>query len=184
MLGRRAILAGLMTGALAPVGNTHTLYNQWLVFRQKHLLIGCHREDPRTYDLARELVSVMDHHLPKASARTARAPHPERLASLMGTGQLFLSVLSPAHADQMRRGDGPFSPYGLIPLAVVQKLESHLLVGHVDFPERHAWLVTRALRDAGYSDDEAGFPSELPWHPGARAAIDQVPFDTLAPVAN
>ena len=51
----------------------HTPYGQWVVYRKKHLLIGCHRADPQTYELAKQLVAILEDRLPKARARIARA---------------------------------------------------------------------------------------------------------------
>ena len=85
MIRRRGVLTGLAAGVLAPAAFAHTLYPQWVAYRRKHLLIGCHRKDNRTYELAQQLVGDINHALPKAKARPARTPHPERLASLIGT---------------------------------------------------------------------------------------------------
>ncbi|MFY0691010.1 MAG: hypothetical protein JXR14_03715 [Paracoccaceae bacterium] len=179
MPDRRTFLTLLIAGAFAPAASAHTLYNQWIVFRQKHLLIGSHRKDLVTYNLAREVVAVLDHLLPEAKARPARAPHPERLASLMGTGQLYLSVIGRAHAGQMRAGAERFAPYGEIPLTVIADLGDHLLVGHADFPKRHAWLVAAALRDGGYIAADAAPVDGMPRHPGAEAMLAGVPLEEL-----
>lgn len=179
---RRSVLMMLAAGVAAPAAQAHTLYNQWVVFRQKHLLVGCHRKDQATYDLARDVVGVLDHLLPTASARPARAPHPERLASLLGTRQISLSVMAHAHAQDMRAGVGRFAPYGAIPLTYLENLGSHLLVGHADFPQRHAWLVSAALDEVGYGL-VASPQMTLPRHPGAVAmragiALDDLPAES------
>ncbi len=86
-LTRRSLLTGLV--ALAPAADAHTLYNQWIVYRRKTLLIGSHRKDMGTYARALQLAEALGHLLPEAAARAARAPHPERLASLLATRQLW-----------------------------------------------------------------------------------------------
>lgn len=73
-MNRRGFLGAVGAVACAPsLVHAHTPYQQWIVYRKKHLLIGCHREDLRTWDLAKELVGIFDVQLPAARARIARA---------------------------------------------------------------------------------------------------------------
>lgn len=176
---RRHILAALAAGAFAPAAQAHTMFNQWVVYRKKHLLIGCHRKDPETYDLSKELVLTLDHLLPEASARSARAPHPERLASLLGTRQLELAVLTAEHADQMHAGTGDFAPYDSIPLTQVTDLKSHILVAHQDFTPHHAWLLASAFDEVGFGLGSPANQSSLVMHSGVRAFRNGVPLDDL-----
>ena len=108
---RAAVLSLFAVGTTLVAG--HTPYGQWQVYRQKHLLIGCHREDPETYDLAQQVVATLDERLPEAAARPARARTAGRLASLLGTDQLKLAVLSEEDAAAMAVGAGRFAPYGV-----------------------------------------------------------------------
>ena len=188
-LGRAILLAGaglLLTG--------HTPYRHWDIYRQAHLLIGCHKADPETYALAQETVIVLADRLPKAKARVARAPHPERLASLIGTGQLAVAVLHRDDAFAMATGSDRFAPYGALPLRVLAPLGERLLVAHADLPERHAWLITGALvgsplvpdidrpktqtsttNGATTQDTSLEGSAWLPWHPGSRAFLTGAP---------
>lgn len=182
-LGRAVLLAGaslILTG--------HTPYRHWDIYRQAHLLIGCHKADPETYTLAQAAVAVLAEHLPEAKARVARAPHPERLASLIGTGQLFVTVLGRDEAFAMATGAGAFAPYGAQPLQRLAEMEMYLLVAHADLPKRHAWLITEALfgsrlmpetESTATQTATAGETSQgaawLPWHPGSRAFLDGEP---------
>ena len=188
-LGRAVLLAGaglLLTG--------HTPYRHWDIYRQAHLLIGCHKADPETYALAQEAVSVLADRLPEAKARAARAPHPERLASLIGTGQLAVAILDRDNAFAMATGSDRFAPYGALPLQVLAPLGERLLVAHADLPERHAWLITGALVGSSLVPDtevledqsptsEGTAPKDttlqgsawLPWHPGSRAFLTGAP---------
>ena len=177
MLTRRAMFAGLAAGCLAPAANAHSLYNQWVVYRKKHLLIGSHREDPVTYDLAQEVASVLEHLVPEAKARAARAPHAERLASLLGTGQMEIAVLAAGDVSGMQDGAGRFAPYGRIPLNLVADLSDRLLVAPETFPAHHAWLVSAAMGEMGYGID--GVQGPLALHPGAEAQRRGVPLDGL-----
>ncbi|MFK7867624.1 MAG: hypothetical protein AB8B58_00135 [Roseobacter sp.] len=180
-LTRRHMLAGLVAGAVAPAANAHTMYNQWIVYRQKNLLIGSHRKDLGTYSTALQLAEVLEHLLPEASARAARAPHPERLASLLGTRQLELAVLSAAEVGEMRDGTGKFAPYGAIPLTLVAQVDTHLLVAHRDFTPHHGWLVASALDQSGIVPGETEHVP-LPSHAGVDAFLDGVPMENLMPL--
>ncbi len=177
MLHRRHVLAMLAAGACAPAAQSHSLYNQWIVYRQKHLLIGAHRKDPGSYDQALNLAETLDHLLPEAKARAARAPHPERLSSLLATRQLELAVLTPDLVGPMRDGAGAFAPYGPIPLTIIADLASHQLVAHQEFLPHHAWLVTAALAGAGYDQ----LPEGLDAHAGTVAYFNGTPLEEIAP---
>lgn len=150
----------------------HTPYGQWVVYRKKHLLIGCDRADPVTYDLAKRVVALLAEHLPAAKSRVARAPDAERLASLLSTAQLEVVTLSLPDAASMLRGTGRFEAYGAIPLRILTPVGDRLLIARADFPERHAWLVTRAL--AGSDVVPALAPPRdlgIPYHPGSLAFL-------------
>jgi hypothetical protein len=163
-----AFLGGaVLTACLPSISASHTLYPQWLAYRKKHLLIGCHRKDMETWRQAERLVNELNHALPKAKARVARAPHPERLASLIGTDQMEIAILSRDDAVEMAGGQGKFAPYGQIPLTRIADLDSHVLVADADLPQRHAWMLASALGENGR--DKRQTNAALPLHPGASA---------------
>lgn len=146
-----AALAGSAPSLLASSAAAHTPYQQWVVYRKKHLLIGCHRADPATYAHAQRIVAALDKELPAARARIARARRPDRLASLLGTDQLEVAVLDAETAEQMRLGAGAFAPYGPIPLVAQRRLKGdggHSLYAHADFPARHSTALRIALDHA------------------------------------
>lgn len=179
MIARRTVLGGMAAGLLAPAAVAHTLYPQWVAYRRKHLLIGCHRKDMATFELAQVLVDGINHALPEAKARPARAPHPERLASLIGTDQIELAVLPRAQALEMRDGAGRFKPYGRIDLTRLGDFGALVLVADAGFPARHGWLVRAALAETGLQHDPPADPA-LRLHPGAEAqmagiALEDVP---------
>lgn len=152
---------------------SHTPYSQWQVYRQKHLLIGCHRQDLETYKLAQNVVAVLDSHLPAAKARVARAPHPQRLASLLGTDQLQFSILDLPTLFDMIAGRDKFKPYGQLELQVLWRNQRYVLAARAEVPARHGWLVAAALDEGTVSDtvsvsssDEEETP-KLNWHNGA-----------------
>jgi len=163
-------MAATVTAAASSVAEAHSPYSQWIVYRKKHLLIGCHRGDQITYSLAQQTVARLDEHLPDARSRVARAPGPGRLASLLGTDQLYLAVLGYPDAIAMRTGSGSFKPYGQVPLQSLQALSTeHVLVAHESFPLHHAWLVSEAISAVdAMADSKAGVVENLPQHPGAE----------------
>ena len=169
-MNRRAVLKIGALAAAAFVLGGHTPYGQWVVYRKKHLLIGCHKADPTTYDLALATVEILQEHLPEARARVARGPDARRLASLLATDQLETGILSRSDAAAMAAGTDGFEPYGPVPLRLIAPLEDRLLVAHQSFPDRHAWLVSAAL----FGSSLAGEPDLLQshpiqWHPGSLA---------------
>jgi hypothetical protein len=167
-VNRREFLGALVFAAGAKRVDAHTPYGQWVVYRKKHLLIGSHRTDPETYVVAKELASLLVEHLPKSKSRVARAPTAQRLASLLGTDQLDLAVLARADAVGMLEGTGRFEPYGVIPLKLLAKLDSYLLVAHERFPLRHAWLVAAAIHTNMPEVEAQQMPdADLRWHAGA-----------------
>lgn len=158
------VCAGATSSALA-----HTPYGQWQVYRRKHLLVGCHKDADTTYSLAKRIVSELDTHLPEASARVARAPTVQRIASLMATDQMEVAVMSAENALEMAEGQGKFKPFGQIPLRVLMKIDDWLLISSADIPDRHAWLISDALLH-GFPviDDGSDVENtELEWHDGA-----------------
>lgn len=179
-MNRRRVLRLSIGAAAAVLLGGHTPYGQWVVYRKKHLLIGCHKADPETYDLAKRVVALLATHLPAAKSRVARAPDAGRLASLLGTAQMAVATLSASDAAAMLRGIGRFEAFGAIALRVLTPVAGRLLVARADFPERHAWLVTGALVGTDLApvsdspDDPVGDPS-IPWHPGSLAFLEGRP---------
>ncbi|MEM7745814.1 MAG: hypothetical protein AAF409_19105 [Pseudomonadota bacterium] len=168
MISRRALVMAGGAWAVAQAASAHTLYPQWLAYRRKHLLIGSHRKDNATYLLAEELVAHINHVLPKANARAARAPHPERLASLIGTDQMEVAVLGRAEAAKMKAGVGRFAPYGEIALSRLADFGPYTLVAEASFPTRHAWMISAAIDDSALSQSIEG-SAVLPLHAGVEA---------------
>ena len=163
---RRDVLIGAAATALTGPAAAHTPYAQWVVYRQKHLLVGAHRGDGLTYALAQDVVATLDLVLPEARARVARGPRPQRIATLMGTGQLRLAVLGMDEARAMAEGRPPFEGHVPVPLhAIAELLDGYLLWATPGLPEDHAELVADALEHSGLgrAPDAPG----LPVHPGA-----------------
>jgi hypothetical protein len=162
---RRVLLAAAGLALAASDAVAHTPYGQWVVYRQKHLLVGSHRGDGQTYALAKEVVSALGDELPEARARVARGPRPQRIASLMGTGQLLLAVLTAEEASRMASGRPPFEGYTPVPLQVVAALPgTYRLYATPGLPDDHALLVAQALAHGGTGRPPAD--PDLPVHSG------------------
>lgn len=176
-MNRRDVLWVPMVLAFGQGAGAHTPYGQWVVYRKKHLLIGSHRADPPTYIEAKRLAGVLAEHLPESRSRVARAPTAGRLASLLGTDQLDVAVLSRADAVAMRGAQGQFAPYGKIPLLLLAEIGTYVLVAHARFAERHAWLVSKTLMsEATGRAASSGAPSrDMNWHPGTQMYLDGKP---------
>ncbi len=172
---RRALKLSVAAVAALLVGG-HTPYGQWVVYRKKHLLVGCHKADPATYTLAKQVVALLGTHLPAAKSRVARAPDAGRLASLLGTAQMTVATLSAPDAAAMLQGAGRLAAYGAIALRVLTPVAGRLLIARADFPERHAWLVTGALAGTGLAPapDPKDDPG-IPLHPGSLAFLEGRP---------
>ncbi|MEM0909184.1 MAG: hypothetical protein AAGJ94_17600 [Pseudomonadota bacterium] len=175
-ISRRAALMGGAAFVVTGGGeaSAHTPYKQWVVYRKKHLLLGCHRDDPVGYALAKSSAQHLSEELPSARARVARAPAPSRLASLLATDQLDLAIITPDLAAQMVNADGTLAVYGPIDLAVLAMLvDDRVLVAHTRFRQDHAELVAAAMIGSELAPiDVQTALSALPYHAAAHAAVD------------
>lgn len=168
--------------ALAGPASAHTPYRQWKVYRRKHLLLLAHRDDPKTYALARALAALLLERLPESKARVTRAPDLQRVVSLLGTDQLQYAVLARRDAAAMARGAAPLDAFGQVPLAVLAVLGGHLLVARPDVPDRHAWLIAEALDGGARALPDLALPRPdtpplpgLPVHDGVGAYLAGAP---------
>lgn len=175
-MNRRAFLWIPVLAAGWQTAGAHTPYRQWFVYRKKHLLIGAHRADPATYELAKKLAAVLAHSLPRSKCRVARAPTAQRLASLIGTDQMDVAVLDAADATAMLNGSGQFEPYGPISVRLLARFEGRLLVAHERLPARHAWLIAATLDQTKTIDmRRLELASDIGWHSGALSYLHGKP---------
>ena len=176
---RRAVLGGAAAAALlAGPAAAHTLWNQWRVYRRKHLLVVCHRQDPGAFAEAKALEALAAVELPSANMRIARAPHPGRIASLLGTGQLGYALVRPGEAAQLAAGEGEFAPYGPVETRLVGGVADWLLVADPAEPARHVWLL-RSMLSQGRLPSAAELRSPVAFHPGAAAHDGGIPLEHL-----
>ena len=118
-----------------------------------------------TYDLARKIVTELNDKLPAASARVARAPTPGRIASLIGTAQLDVALISHQEAVDMSNGIGTFQPYGKIDIKTLFLTQNYALIGRAEIPDRHGWLIAHALDGSELKITDKADPP-VPWHRG------------------
>ena len=176
---RRQFLQVALVGLAGLVSSGHTPFQQWTVYRQRHLLILTDRSDPPSYPLGKRVAAVLATHLPASSARVTRAPHTERIASLISSRQLEVALMRPPDAAALAAGLPPFKEYGPVDLRTLISIDDYLLICREDFPARHAYVVTRTLdlhRDelpevAAVGSESAG----IPMHAGALAYFEGMP---------
>ena len=123
----------------------HSPWGQYQAYRQQHLLIMSTREDAPTYPLSKQLVKVINQELPEASARPARARTFKRVQSLLSTGQIPLLLLSKKNARALINGTGPFRKFGKTESFVIYNFGDLVLLSEPNFPNRHAWQLTKVF---------------------------------------
>lgn len=141
-----------------------------------HLLLFTTREDPQSDELGEQLAERLRTLLPESRARVARAPHIDRMASLLVSGQADTAVIAHEHARQLLAGAAPFESYGPIALCALGRNDRYVLACRGDLKPDHAFLIAQAL----CSGESAPlvYPAaqeELPPHAGALAAASGQP---------
>ena len=153
----------------------HSPYRQWIVYRETHLIILTSRDDLGADDLGEKFAAIVRGALPDSHAAVGRGPRVQRIASLISTQQVAVGVVSRPNALAMYRGEGPFQPYGAIPLRVLVQNDAYRLVCRNDFLPQHGFLLAEALmengRDLGLSIPGQGAAGsrDIPPHVGALA---------------
>lgn len=169
---RRHFLAFLIGATFAPTALAHTPYRQWKVFRERHLQIMTSRADPDGDALGDRLAGTLRADLPLSRAMVSRAPHLERIGSLITTDQAKFAVLARGHAQALASGEPPFADYGPYPLYSIVEAGDHLLVSRQDVPLHHAYLIVATLMQhadvLGVRIPEEGAAGIAP-HPGVTA---------------
>jgi hypothetical protein len=182
-LSRRTTLRLVFIGGVALLASGHAPYGQWGVYRKRFLLILTTRDDPTSHELGTRIAALLAEHLPESGARVSRAPHKERIASLISSKQMDVAVMRRNDAANLRTGASPFSHYGPVPLHAIVAIGDYQLVCRDDFPARHAWLIAEALskdqeliRPSGDASD-----ARVPLHPGTQAYFSGHPLPAAEP---
>ena len=126
---------------------SHSPWGQYQAYRQQHLLIMSTREDAPTYPFSKQLIEIINQELPEASARPARARTFKRVQSLLSTGQIPLLLLSKKNARALIQGIGPFRKFGKTKSFVIYNFGDLVLLTEPNFPNRHAWQLTKVFMD-------------------------------------
>ena len=125
----------------------HSPWGQYHAYRQQHLLIMSTREDAPTYPFSKQLIEIINQELPEARARPARARTFKRVQSLLSTGQIPLLLLSKKNARALIQGIGPFRKFGKTKSFVIYNFGDLILLAEPNFPNRHAWQLTKVFMD-------------------------------------
>jgi hypothetical protein len=177
-MSRRQFLTATLSAAAWALLTGHSPYRQWIAYRQAHLLLFTTRDDPASDELGERLAARLRETLPESRAQVARAPHADRVASLLASGQADTAVLAQDLALALLRGEQPFTDYGPVPLRALGRGERYVLVCRDDFKPRHAFLIAEALCQGEVPLLSLPDPtSALPAHPGALAVAGGTPPD-------
>jgi hypothetical protein len=182
-LSRRNTLRLVLIGAVSLLASGHAPYGQWGIYRKRYLLILTTRADPTSHELGTHIAALLAEHLPESRARVSRAPHKERIASLISSKQMDVAVMHRNDAANLRAGASPFSDYGPVPLHAIVAMGDYQVVCRDDFPARHAWLIAEALSKDQLSIPVSGAASDarVPLHPGAEAFFRGRPLPAPEP---
>jgi hypothetical protein len=186
-LSRRSTLRLVLIGAASLLAGGHAPYGQWGVYRKRFLLILTTREDPTSHELGTRIAALLAERLPESGARVSRAPHKERIASLLSSKQMDVALMHRDDAAGLRAGTSSFSDYGPVPLQMIVAIGGdYQLVCRDDFPDRHAWLIAEALSKDQHSIRLSGAASDgrVPVHPGAQAYFSGAPLPAAEPATD
>ena len=118
------------------------------------------REDAPTYPFSKQLIEIINQELPEASARPARARTFKRVQSLLSTGQIPLLLLSKKNARALIQGIGPFRKFGKTKSFVIYNFGDLVLLSETQFPNRHAWQLTKVFMNTENDSINAKSPLE------------------------
>src|SRR6056300_841406 len=151
--------------------SAHSPWGQYLAYREQHLLIMSVRVDAPTYPFSKILVEAINKELPEARARDFR-----RVQSLFSTNQMPLVLLSKKNANHMVKGSGPFKAYGSADAKVIYYFGDMILLAQPSFPDKFAWLITKALmnieNDLSGAKSPLNIKSKIETHPGTTMALN------------
>jgi hypothetical protein len=178
---RRSIVKLALISAIWLVGTGHTPYRQWAVYRKKHLLILTDKTRPGSFELGRQLTDILAEHLPESKARVTRAPYLERIASLISSGQLEVALMVRTEATALATAQAPFTAYPPVALRVLIGSGDFVLVCRADFPDQHAYLVSKTLLEHADETLQLVVPAAaqlqpLAVHPGTLAYQQGLPL--------
>ena len=166
----------MLLGVYAPASLAHSPWGQYQVYRQKHLLVLSTREDPPSYPYSKDLVAALNHSVPNANARPARAIDLERVYNLLRTDQFQFAILSRDNISKLKQPNGLFDGSQKVDLRTIYQFEALEFVVRADFPEELVAIVTHGvLESLSMLPGAAGIDlvkTSPDLHPGARKALE------------
>jgi hypothetical protein len=163
----RALLLGAALLWAPSLLVAHTPFGQWVSFREERLHIGTSREDPRGFAHGEALVASLAVNYPESRALVSRAFDTKRLASLLGSQQFAVAVLSEDALQEALAGQGDFAEVGPQPLRQICATGAHLLLAHSALSPHITFRMAAALTPQGdCSPNQAA-----PLHAGVQAFL-------------
>lgn len=175
-MNRRTLLracAVLLAGWSLTPALAHTPYRQWDIFRRRYLQVLTSRSDLAGDALGDDWVAALRERLPLSRAMVSRARDTGRVASLLKTDQARLAVLSHEDARLLSSGQAQYADYAPMPLQVLLRSPTHVLVVRENLPLHHAYAIAAALLEDNarlHLDAPLDGLDGMTLHPGARAA--------------
>lgn len=175
MRRRTFMLAAAAAAALPSVAGAHSPWGQYVVYRQKHLLVLSTRDDAPSYPYSKRLVEAINRGAPTANARPARAKDLRRAYDLLRSDQFQFALLSSANVAAMRGASGPFDGAEPVALKTIFGFDDLEFTVRADFPSNLVAIVTDAVLTNLNALPGAIRPGEALFNPalhdGAREAI-------------
>ena len=190
---RRRLLTVFLTACAWVMTSGHAPYNQWRVYRQAHLLVLSHKQDPAAFLKTKKLAAMIAQRLPDSRAQASLAPDRQRVTSLLSSRQIDVALLTPDEARRLNAGEAPMTGAGPVPVRAIASFGDYVLICHADFPDRHAYLLAQAIAGLGAAlapELTLAAPGEavadLAFHPGALAFAEgrdlpDLPAELAAP---
>jgi hypothetical protein len=95
-----------------------------------------------------------------------------------------LVLLSKKNANHMVKGSGPFKSFGSADAKVIYYFGDMVLLAQPSFPDKFAWLITKALMNIENDLSDAKSPlnikSKIETHPGTTMALNNEKMPELA----
>ena len=155
---RRSFLTSLL---LAPAALAHSPWGQYVVYRQKHLLILSSKTDPDSYPYSEVLVDAINREEPQAKARAARAKDINRCYNLILTNQMQFMLLPRQTTNAMRENTGQFSDRESLPIKTMYEFGDLVLSVRSDMEDNIVRIVTYSILEQLDRLPNASNPEEI-----------------------
>ena len=140
---RRSFLFATLLAAPSVFG--HSPWGQYVVYRQKHLLIMSSKTDPNSYPYSEVLAEALNRAEPSSKARPARAKSLERCYNLFSTNQMQFMLLPRDATVQMMLGSGEFAGKPPLLMFTIYEFGDLVLSVHPEIESNIIRIVTHAV---------------------------------------